>query len=214
MDKELKSLTPTEELRQHWTKLKIKPVAPTHPAPAQPPSADIFAISAAGFHCNMRRRDHLVFATSLYEIDRILQDSGTVPQASGINLLDEDEDLAKVPSCYNEYHDVFSKAESDKLPPNRLYDHKITLDNGHDLKYTPLYKMSVPELETVKQYLLENLSKGFIEPSQAPFAAPVLFIKKPNGGLRFCIDYRKLNSFTRKDRYPLPLIDETLARIS
>ena len=56
-----------------------------------------------------------------------------------------------------------------------------------------MYKMSTEELEIVKQYLVDNLEKGFIEPSQAPFAAPVLFVKKPNGSLRFCIDFRKLN---------------------
>ena len=74
--------------------------------------------------------------------------------------------------------------------------------------------MSAAELQAVKEYLLDNLSKGFIAPSQAPYASPVLFVKKPNGSLRFCIDYRKLNVLTRKDRYLLPLIDETLARIS
>jgi len=73
--------------------------------------------------------------------------------------------------------------------------------------------MSGEELEVVKKYLVENLDKGFIEPSQAPFAAPVLFVKKPDGSLRFYIDYRKLNLLTKKDRYPLPLIDETLAWI-
>jgi hypothetical protein len=62
--------------------------------------------------------------------------------------------------------------------------------------------------------LTDNLAKGFIEPSQAPFAAPVLFVKKPNGSLRFCIDFRTLNTLTHKDRYLLLLIDETLARIS
>ena len=51
-------------------------------------------------------------------------------------------------------------------------------------------------------------------PSQAPFVSPVLFVKKLNGGLRFCIDFRKINNLTRKDRYPLPLINETLARLS
>ena len=73
--------------------------------------------------------------------------------------------------------------------------------------------MSAKELKVVKKYLVNNLDKGFIEPSQALFAAPVLFVKKPDGSLRFCIDYRKLNHITKKDRYPLPLIDETLARI-
>jgi hypothetical protein len=65
-----------------------------------------------------------------------------------------------------------------------------------------------------KQYLVDNLGKGFIVPSQALYASPILFVKKPSGGLCFCIDFRKLNALTRKDRYPLPLINETLARIS
>ena len=56
--------------------------------------------------------------------------------------------------------------------------------------------------------------KGFIVPSKAPFASPVLFVSKPNSRLRFYVDYRKLNSLTKKDQYPLPLIDETLACIS
>jgi len=58
------------------------------------------------------------------------------------------------------------------------------------------------------------LDKGFIVPSNSPFASPVLFVAKPNGSLRFCIDFRKLNSITKKDQHPLPLIDETLARLS
>ena len=73
--------------------------------------------------------------------------------------------------------------------------------------------MSAEELNVVKKYLVKNLDKGFIKPSQVPFTAPVLFVKKPDGSLRFCIDYRKLNLLTKKDRYPLPLINETLARI-
>jgi hypothetical protein len=60
---------------------------------------------------------------------------------------------------------------------------------------------------------MENLQKGFIKHSSAPFASPILFVKKPSRGLRFYIDYRRLNNITKKDRYPLPLLDETLAQI-
>ncbi|KAI1007772.1 hypothetical protein K3495_g454 [Podosphaera aphanis] len=74
--------------------------------------------------------------------------------------------------------------------------------------------MSLEELGTVKSWITDNLDKGFIEPFQSPFAAPILFVRKANGSLRLCIDFRTLNSLTRKDRYPLPLIDETLARLS
>ena len=74
--------------------------------------------------------------------------------------------------------------------------------------------MTTEELEEVKRYLIENLNKGFIEPSQAPFAAPILFVCKADSRLHLCIDFRNLNQITRKDRYPLPLIDELLGRIS
>ena len=83
-----------------------------------------------------------------------------------------------------------------------------------ELGFSPLYQQSAAELEEVKRYLAENLHKGFIEPSQAPFTSPILFVKKPNGSLRFCIDFRKLNSLTKKDRYPLPLIEETLSHLA
>jgi hypothetical protein len=66
----------------------------------------------------------------------------------------------------------------------------------------------------MRDYLTDNLAKGFVVLSKAPFSSPVLFAKKANGSLRFCVDYRKLNALTKKNRYPLPLIDETLARLS
>src|SRR3954454_11412930 len=74
--------------------------------------------------------------------------------------------------------------------------------------------MSLKQLELVKSYLKEHLHKGFIVPSSAPFASPILFAKKPGGGWRFCVDYRRLNAITKKDRYPIPLIEETLARLA
>jgi hypothetical protein len=70
--------------------------------------------------------------------------------------------------------------------------------------------MSRDELTVLREWLLENLRKGFIQSSSSPAASPVLFIKKPGGGLRFCVDYRALNAITIKDRYPLPLTKETL----
>ena len=90
----------------------------------------------------------------------------------------------------------------------------MELTQENSLGHSPLYRMTTEELAAVKEYLLENLHKGFIVPSSAPFASPVLFVSKPNGGLRFCVDYRKLNSIAKKDQHPLHLIDETLARIA
>jgi hypothetical protein len=73
--------------------------------------------------------------------------------------------------------------------------------------------MSKDELLVLRKTLIDLLDKGFIRVSYSPTAAPVLFVRKPGGGLRFCIDYRALNRITRKDRYPLPLIYDTLRNI-
>ena len=127
-----------------------------------------------------------------------------------------EEVLAKLPPEYHDYTDVFDREKADKLPPHRTYDYKLEFTEDREkigfLK-SRIYPISGHKLEQVKQYLDEHLKKGFIVPSQAPFASPVLFAKKPNGGLRFYIDYRKLNTITKRNRYPIPLIDEVLARI-
>ncbi|MDI6015458.1 reverse transcriptase domain-containing protein [Escherichia coli] len=98
-------------------------------------------------------------------------------------------------------------------------DHHIELEKDEKgqtpkVPWGPLYNMSRDELLVLRKTLTELLDKGFIRVSNSPAAAPVLFAKKPGGGLRFCVDYRGLNKITRKDRYPLPLINETLQRIS
>ena len=74
--------------------------------------------------------------------------------------------------------------------------------------------MSRDELLVLRKTLTELLDKGFIRVSSSPAAAPVLFVRKLGGGLRFYVDYRRLNQITKKDRYPLPLIYETLRNIS
>jgi hypothetical protein len=74
--------------------------------------------------------------------------------------------------------------------------------------------MNAEELEAAREYILDNLYKGFIIPSNAPFASPILMAEKLGGGLCFCINYCKLNAIMYKDHYPLPLINEILERIS
>jgi hypothetical protein len=73
--------------------------------------------------------------------------------------------------------------------------------------------MPLHHLETMKKYLLKNLDKGFIGPSHASFASLILLAEK-HGKTRFYIDFRRLNTLTKKDRYPLPLIDKLLERLS
>jgi len=119
-----------------------------------------------------------------------------------------------LPFRYSEFLDVFSKKDADILPPHRSYDHAINLKEGAHPPASALYGMSRDEALELRRYLDENLSKGFIRASRSQAAAPVLFVKKPGGGLRFCVDYRGLNAIIVKNRYPLPSIAETLNRLS
>lgn len=120
----------------------------------------------------------------------------------------------------SEFDAVFDHKAANTLPPHRRgMDHEIVLDplpNGQQptVPWGPLYNMSQEELLVLRKTLTNLLDKGFIRVSNSPAAAPVLFVRKPGGGLRFCCDYRALNKLSRKDRYPLPLIQETLNQIS
>ncbi len=79
--------------------------------------------------------------------------------------------------------------------------------------YGPIYSLGPVELETLKAYIENNLASDFIRPSKSPARAPILFDKKPNGSLRLCVDYRALNNLIIKNRYPLPLVRESLDRL-
>jgi len=120
-----------------------------------------------------------------------------------------------VPEEYHDIIDLFEKKNADKLPPHRDdYDFKFEFEPGKTPTFGPLYGMSREELMVLRQYLDEHLAKNFIRSSRSPFASPVLFVKKPGGGLRFCVDYRALNEITIRNRYPIPLIQETLDRLA
>ena len=97
--------------------------------------------------------------------------------------------FSKLPPDYHSYADVFSVSESDKLPPHQTYDHAINLEPGIKPDHGPLYGMSRDELLLLKKYLEDNLRKGFIRASISSAASPVLFARKPGGGLLFCVDY-------------------------
>ena len=118
-----------------------------------------------------------------------------------------------VPDHFHEFLHVFEKRKAQELPPHRTYNHSIPLKPDSALPFGPLYGMSHKELLVLKEYIEENLAKGFIRHSSEPAGATVLFVKKADGLIRFCVDYRGLNEMTIKNRYHFPLIPETLARL-
>jgi hypothetical protein len=106
---------------------------------------------------------------------------------------------------------MFDEELSKNLPPRRPYDHTILLIDNKEPPSGALYRMLQEEL---KEYIEDNMTKGFIQASPSPAVAPVLCVKKADGSLRFCADYRGLNKVRIKNRYPLPLIWESLDRLA
>jgi hypothetical protein len=113
----------------------------------------------------------------------------------------------------NEFKDVFPDDLPSELPPRRDVDHRIELEPGQQPPSRPTYRMSQPELDELNRQLTELMSKGHIQESKSPYGAPVLFVKKKDGTMRMCVDYRALNKITIKNKYPLPRIDELLDRL-
>ncbi|MBW0557994.1 hypothetical protein O181_097709 [Austropuccinia psidii MF-1] len=123
---------------------------------------------------------------------------------------EEIETLMKVvPSVYHQYLGVFSKVKAEKLPPHRAFDHHIERE-GSLPSARMIYSLSNQESDTFRAYISENVGKGFIWPSSSSTGAPVLFVKNKDGGLHLCVDYRKLNAVTRKNKYPVPPMNQLL----
>ncbi|GJT01860.1 putative reverse transcriptase domain-containing protein [Tanacetum coccineum] len=94
------------------------------------------------------------------------------------------------------------------LPPARPVEFQIDLIPGGEPVARAPYRLAPFEMKELSEQLQELFDKGFIRPSSSPWGAPVLFVKKKDGSFRMCIDYRKLNKLTVKNRYPLPRIDD------
>ena len=123
--------------------------------------------------------------------------------------------LGRIPGVYRKWIKLFREEVTiEALPKHQPWDYKIKLKPGKQPTFGPIYALSEKELGTLRQYLEENIKKGFIKKSQSPAGYPILFIPKKDGILRLYIDYRKLNDITIKNRYPLPSISELQDRLS
>ena len=123
-----------------------------------------------------------------------------------INKEAEPDEFQQIP-VVREFGDVFPK-ELPGLPPEREIEFSVELLPGTSPISIAPYRMAPTELKELKAQLQDLLDKGFIRPSTSPWGAPVLFVKKKDGTLRLCIDYRQLNKVTIKNKYPLPRIDD------
>ena len=112
----------------------------------------------------------------------------------------------------NDFKYVFPE-EIPRLPPKRDIDFTIELVPGAVPASKAPYRLNTPELVELKLQLQELIDKEYIRPSVSPWGAPVLFVKKKDGTLRLCVDYRQLNKMTIKNRYPLPRIDDLFDQV-
>ncbi|GJW73429.1 putative reverse transcriptase domain-containing protein [Tanacetum coccineum] len=115
-------------------------------------------------------------------------------------------ELSDIP-IVRDFTDVFPK-DLLGLPPQRQVEFRIDLILGATPVVKSPYRLAPSEMQELSKKLKELQDKGFIRPSHSPWGAPVLFVKKKDGSLRMCIDYRELNKLTVKNRYPLPRIDD------
>ena len=150
------------------------------------------------------------------------EESGNLPDAKPVPVSDsmpKDKQgrrkvikEARLKQLLNKYKKVFQDLP-DGLPPDRGIKHTINLTE-RKTPFKHAYRLSPAELDEAKRQIAELLRKGFIQPSQSPFGAPILFVQKKDGSLRMCIDYRGLNTITERNRYPLPNIADLLDKFT
>ena len=106
-----------------------------------------------------------------------------------------------------EYQDLFDTEIPGKTD---IIQHEINLEDTKPIALKPYYRRSPLEKEFIQDEIDKMLRQGIIKPSDSPWTAPVVVVKKKEGKLRFCVDYRQLNKVTTKDQFPLPRIDDLL----
>jgi len=157
-----------------------------------------------------------IWATRLFPQAEHIRATTTVSQqlAEGFRQNSQPVDHEKhIPPHLHDFHSVFSKDSFDELPGAKPWNHAVRLTPDASPKSCKVYPLSASEQKELDAFLKENLESGRIRPSKSPMAAPVFFVKKKDGKLRLVQDYRALNAMTVKNKYPLLLIPELIAKL-
>ena len=118
-----------------------------------------------------------------------------------------------VPEKFHKWIKVFGKKQSERMPTRKVWDHAIDIKEGFMLRKGKVYLLSREEREEVREFVKEQLRKGYIQPSKSPQMVPVFFVGKKDEKKRMVQDYQYLNKWTIKNNYPLPLISDVLENI-
>ena len=142
------------------------------------------------------------------------QSRAQIQNKAQVGALLFDKASTKVLAESSDYSNVFLTENAAELPENTgMNEHAIKLEKSKQPPFGPIYSLGAVELETLKTYIKTNLANNFIRPSKSPAKAPILFDWKSDKSFRLCVDYRSLNNITIKNRYPLPLIGESLDQL-
>jgi hypothetical protein len=162
--------------------------------------------------------DDCIFMTMVHPVDphhfvhALSTVSGRLAEAYAKNSNPKGfEDI--MPTTLHKDADVFSETAFNSLPKHHKWNHAIELEREPSPGFRKVYPMTLTEQTEMDAFLEEALATGRIRQSKSPLRAPVFFIKKKDGKLRFVRDYRALNAITRKNQYPLPLIGDLIHRL-
>src|SRR5260221_9655917 len=138
---------------------------------------------------------------STITMTKLCKDPGTptfVISTTDLNLLQvtATEILDSILAEYHEFHNIFSGEKAGTLAPHRPYDLQINVEEGTKPIHRPIYSLSPLELTALREFLEEHTRNGFIHPSKSPWGSPILFVKKKDGSLHLCVDFRALNRVT------------------
>nr|GEZ26539.1 reverse transcriptase [Tanacetum cinerariifolium] len=136
-----------------------------------------------------------------------------VNQSATLNLMhyNDDQDslvYSKLHQLLEEYSDLFSMPK--EFPQRRSFDHKIPLKTYNAFINIKTYRYPPTPKDTIDAMIKELLDSRVIRPSNSPFSSFINMVKKKDGSWRICIDYRHLNKYTIKDKFPIPIIEELI----
>lgn len=150
-------------------------------------------VSAAKLQA-MQKTNAILFMVQLSEASCIQQQDSVWPE--------------EIQNLINQFNGLFKEPVG--LPPARPGDHQIPLvPSAQPFRLRP-YRFNPAQQDEIEKQISEMLDKGWIQLSSSPFSSPILLVKKKTGDRRLCVDFRRLNALTIKNKYPLPIIDEIL----
>jgi hypothetical protein len=140
----------------------------------------------------------------------------SIKQTKASQLAEQHRSKEKLslPSQYQRHEQVFSEKQAQHFPKSRPWDHAIELKkDAPSTLPRKIYSLTQTEQKALQEFIREHQAKGYIHPSKSPYAAPFFFIKKKDRKLRLVQDYQKVNEWTVKNCYPLPLILELINQV-